>query len=63
MLRQIEKSDGKLARTVIQNSKNKKAGTLVLDSMQSVTTKDLKKGASYYSVMKNNLEVLKKGLN
>lgn len=58
----IENSDGKIARTVISNSKNKKASTYVLDSMQSVSQKDLKKGADYLSIMEKNLDVLKKVL-
>ena len=60
---QIETGDGKLSRTVIQNSRNKKAGTLVLNSMQSVSAKDIKKGTSYLETMQKNLEVLKTGLN
>ena len=35
---------------------------MVLDSMQSVTSKDVKDGENYYSVMEKNLEVLKEAL-
>ncbi|MCR4790447.1 MAG: metal ABC transporter substrate-binding protein [Treponemataceae bacterium] len=54
----IEKGDGKIARTIVQNSKNKSVKILTLDSMQSVTTKDVKAGASYLNIMEKNLEVL-----
>ena len=60
---QIETGNGKIAKTIIQSSKNKKAKILTLDSMQSVTSKDIKKGVSYYSIMQKNLEVLKTALN
>ena len=33
-----------------------------MNSLQSTTSKDVEKGACYYSEMKNNLEVLKKAL-
>ena len=58
----IENSDGKIARTIVQNCKNKNAKVLALNSMQSVTKEDIKKGASYVSIMENNLEVLKEAL-
>lgn len=59
---QIESGDGKIARTIIQSSKNKNAKILTFDSMQSTTTKDVKKGASYLSIMQKNLDVLKEAL-
>lgn len=59
---QIESGNGKIARTVIQSSKNKKAKILTFDSMQSVTTKDIKKGTTYLGIMNKNLEVLKEAL-
>ncbi len=34
----------------------------MLDSMQSTTSKDIKAGATYISIMEKNLEVLKKAL-
>lgn len=60
---QIESGKGKIARTIIQNSKNKKAKILTIDSMQSTTARDIKKGATYLSIMQKNLEVLKTALN
>ncbi len=59
----IENSDNKLANTIIENTASKNQEILVMDSLQSVTNKKLKDGYSYLSVMKNNLEILKKALN
>ena len=58
----IEKSDKKIAKTIIDNTKNKKQEILELDSLQSLTQKEIKAGKSYLGSMKNNLEVLKKAL-
>lgn len=58
----IESSDGKIARTIIDNTKNKDQQVLTLDSMQSTTSEDIEKGASYLAIMKSNLEVLKAAL-
>ena len=58
----IEKGDGKIARTIVENCKNKNARVLTLDSMQSVTAKDAKAGTTYISIMEKNLEVLKEAL-
>lgn len=58
----IEKSDQKIAKTIIQNTKDKNQNILTLDSMQSTTNEDVKNGATYYSIMENNLNVLKEAL-
>ena len=52
----------KIAETVIANTKEKNQEILVLDSMQSVGSKDAEKGVTYLSVMEKNLETLKKAL-
>ena len=52
----------KIAETVIANTKEKNQQILVLDSMQSVGSKDAKNGTTYLSVMEKNLETLKKAL-
>ena len=59
---QIESGNGKLARTVISNSKNKKANILTFDSMQSTNARDVKKGVSYVEIMQKNLAVLQQAL-
>ena len=58
----IEKSDGKIAKTVIESSSDSNRQILVLDSLQSVTKKDVESGATYLSIMENNLSVLKEAL-
>ena len=58
----IEKSDKKIAETIIQNTGSKDQNILTLDSMQSVTAEDVKNGTTYLSVMESNLEVLKEAL-
>ncbi|MBR2685100.1 MAG: zinc ABC transporter substrate-binding protein [Erysipelotrichaceae bacterium] len=60
---QIESSDGTLCSTILNNSKNPNRTILTFDSMQSVTSKDIQAGVTYYSVMEKNLEVLKQALN
>lgn len=52
----------KIAETVIANTKEKNQQILVLDSMQSVGSKDAGNGTTYLSVMEKNLETLKKAL-
>lgn len=59
----IEKSDKKIAKTVVNSTKNKNQQVLEMDSLQSITTKEIKEGRNYLSAMKKNLEVLKKALN
>ncbi|WP_294428448.1 metal ABC transporter substrate-binding protein [uncultured Treponema sp.] len=59
---QIESGNGKIAKTIISNSKNKKAKVLTFDSLQSTTAKQIKKGTTYLGAMEKNLEVLKAAL-
>lgn len=58
----IEKSDQKIAKTIIENTKDKNQNILTLDSMQSTTSEDVKNGATYFSIMESNLNVLKEAL-
>lgn len=58
----IEGKNHKIAKAVIENTKNKNQKILTLDSMQSTTSNDVKNGASYLGIMEKNLEVLKKAL-
>ena len=53
-----ESGDTELADTVIEQS-GKDAKTIVLDSLQCVSLKKIEEGASYYSLMKSNLDALK----
>jgi len=60
---QIESGNGRIADTVKKTPSAKNQKTLTMDSMQSTTTKDVNDGATYLSIMKKNLEVLKEALN
>jgi zinc transport system substrate-binding protein len=60
----IENSNGKIAKAVLAASKkSQNAQILILNSMQSVTEKQIAEGIDYLSLMKSNLDVLKKALN
>lgn len=59
----IEKSDGKIAKTIVQNTQEKNQNILALNSMQSVTSADASAGVSYLSIMEDNLTVLTEALN
>lgn len=59
----LENSDTRIAQTVINASESKSAGILVMNSLQSVTEKDIAAGVTYISVMTANLETLKTALN
>ncbi len=58
----IEGGDGRIAETIVQTSKAKDAKVLSLDSMQSVTAKDVQAGSTYLSMMEENLKVLEEAL-
>ncbi len=58
----IENSDQKVAQAVIENTKTKDQKILPLNSMQSVTTKEVEEGTTYLSIMENNLQILKEAL-
>lgn len=59
----IEKSDDRIAQTVIDNTKTKDQKILELNSMQSITSEEIADGMTYLSVMEDNLDVLKEALN
>ena len=52
----------KLAETIVQSTAEKNQKMLTMDSMQSMTSKDVANGATYLSVMEQNLSVLKEAL-
>ena len=58
----IESGDGKIASTIVQNSKNKNAKVLTMDSIQSTTAKQAAAGATYLKIMEANLSVLEEAL-
>ena len=59
---QTENPVGKVAETIRDNTKSKNQQIITLDSMQSVSLKDIEEGVSYLSIMQRNLEELKKAL-
>ncbi len=59
----LEKSDDSIARTIKDNTKNHNQQILVLDSLQSATKKEIDNGKSYYSIMEENLNVLRIALS
>lgn len=59
---QIESADGKIANTIKNQTQTKDQTVLTLDSMQSVTARDVGNGTTYLGVMESNLEVLKEAL-
>ncbi len=58
----IEGKDHKIAETIIKNTKTKDQSILTLNSMQSVTSQDVRSGVSYLTIMETNLKVLKEAL-
>ena len=58
----IESGDGKIARTIIQNTKKKNAKVLTMDSIQSTTAKQAAAGTTYLKIMEDNLKVLEEAL-
>lgn len=58
----IESSDGRIAETIKKQTRTKDQTILTLNSLQSITSKDVKDGVTYLAVMESNLEVLKAAL-
>lgn len=58
----IESSDGSIANTVRENTRDKQQDILTLDSLQSVTKEDVDSGVTYLNIMTENLSVLKTAL-
>ena len=59
----IESSDGSIANTVKNATKDKNQTVLTMDSLQSATVKEYKNGRNYLSIMTSNLDILKQALN
>ena len=60
---QTESADGSIARTIRENTRTKDQKILTMDSLQSFTAADADNGASYLSVMEENLTVLRAALS
>ena len=59
----IENSDPSIAQAVIDNSQNKDRRIETLNSIQSVTADTVSSGVTYISIMRQNLETLRKVLD
>ena len=57
-----EKTDGKIAKTIIDTAAADNVDVLAPDSMQSVTITEVEAGETYYGIMEKNLDVLKEAL-
>ena len=58
----IEGGDGRIAQTIVQNTRTKDQRILAMDSMQSVTAQNVQEGASYLAIMERNLATLQAAL-
>ena len=54
----IENSDQKIAKKIAETTKAKDQKIVEMNSMQSVTADDIANGATYLSIMENNLKAL-----
>jgi zinc transport system substrate-binding protein len=52
-----------IAETIINATEAKNQKILVLDGMKAVTSNDIQNGTTYFSIMENNLEVLREALS
>ena len=59
----LEKSDKKIAQTVITNAKKPHCDTFTLDSLQSTSLRDAFNGKTYLGTMRENLATIKKALD
>ncbi len=59
----IENANDDIAKTIIENTESQNQNILTINSMQGTTSKDVKAGATYLSIMEENLEVLEQALN
>ncbi len=58
----LDNTDGRIAETVIQTTKNKDQQIISMNSMQTTTAQDIQNGACYLTIMEENLEALKEAL-
>lgn len=58
----MEGTDHRIAETIVENTQSKDQQILTMDSMQSTTAEDVEDGASYLSIMEDNLSVLREAL-
>ena len=56
----LDGSDDRLARVVIENTQSGHQKVCVLNSMQSISRKEIKEGLHYLNIMEENLNVIRK---
>ncbi len=59
----IENPKARIAETIVQTTQAKNQKILSMDSLQSITSREVSQGVTYLAVMESNLEVLKQALN
>lgn len=59
----LDGSDDRLAQVLIENTEKKNQKILVMNSLQSVSRKDIKAGLTYLSAMEDNRNILGQALN
>ena len=58
----IEGGNHAIAETVVANTQTKDQKIMTMNSIQSVTTKDIEDGVTYLGIMTDNLDVLRAAL-
>lgn len=58
----IEGANHQIAETIVENTQAKNQQILSMDSLQSVTSRDVQDGVRYLTVMEQNLSVLKQAI-
>ena len=58
----IDGSNGKIAKTIIENTKTKNQDIITMNSMQAVTANDIKNGVTYIGIMQENLSAFDSAL-
>ncbi len=59
----LESSDQKIAEQIKKSTRTKDQTILVMNSIQSITQRQIEDGANYLSLMEENLKILKTALN
>lgn len=54
----LDGSDGRIAQAVVRTSENRDQQVLELNAMQSLSREDIEHGATYLSIMEDNLKVI-----
>ena len=56
----LDGSDDRLAQVIIENTQSGQQQVCVLNSMQSVSRKEVKEGVHYLNIMEENLNMIRK---